>query len=50
MKEFKYWIAKIFYKINKNNPEVISDYFRKAGMNIGGGVTYVAILCALNHT
>lgn len=47
MKEFKYWIAKIFYKINKNNPEVISDYFRKAGMSIGGGCNICCnIMCS----
>lgn len=37
MKELKYWFAKVFYKIHRNNPEVMSDYFRKAGMRIGGG-------------
>lgn len=35
MKELSYWLMKIKFKI-KNDKEIISDYFRKAGMKIGG--------------
>lgn len=37
MREIKYWLAKIKYKLKRNDKEVMNDYFRKAGMNIGNG-------------
>ncbi len=44
MKNIGYWSAKLLYKLKRNDKEVISRYFRNAGMKIGGGVIYVAIL------
>lgn len=38
LKEIKYIIAKIKSKLSKNEKETICNYFRKAGMKIGGGV------------
>lgn len=38
MLETKYFLTKIKYKLLNNKKEVISDYFRKSGMKIGGGV------------
>lgn len=35
MRDFNYFFAKVKYKLMKENKEVISDYFRKAGMKIG---------------
>lgn len=37
MKELRYWLAKVIFKVKKNDREVINTYFRKAGMEIGGG-------------
>ena len=37
MKEFGYILAKVKFKIKRNDKEVINKYFRKAGMEIGGG-------------
>lgn len=37
MHEFKYFLAKVRFKLSGNNKEVMSDYFRKAGMAIGKG-------------
>lgn len=37
MYEFKYFLTKVKFKLSGNNKEVISDYFRNAGMRIGGG-------------
>ncbi len=36
MKELRYWLAKVIFKVKKNDREVINTYFRKAGMEIGG--------------
>ena len=36
MKEFGYILAKVKFKITRNDKEVINKYFRKAGMEIGG--------------
>ncbi|MDO5151510.1 MAG: hypothetical protein Q4D76_19330 [Oscillospiraceae bacterium] len=38
MKEINYLLAKIKSKISRNEKETINNYFRKAGMKIGGGV------------
>lgn len=43
MKELRYWLAKVIFKVKKNDREVINTYFRKAGMEIGGGATFAAI-------
>lgn len=37
MYELKYFLAKVKFKLSGNNKEVMSDYFRKAGMSIKGG-------------
>ncbi len=37
MYEFRYFLAKVRFKLSGNNKEVMSNYFRKAGMNIGDG-------------
>lgn len=37
MYEIRYWLAKLQYKLRGNDKEVMSKYFRKAGMRIGGG-------------
>lgn len=37
MKNIGYWSAKLLYKLKRNDKEVISRYFRNAGMKIGGG-------------
>ena len=37
MKEFGYLLAKVKFKIKRNDKEVINKYFRKVGMEIGGG-------------
>ncbi len=37
MLEIKYFLAKVKFKLLGNNKEVISNYFRKAGMKIGDG-------------
>ena len=42
MRELGYIIAKLRYKLKHYDKEVISDYFRKAGMKIGKGC---AIFC-----
>lgn len=41
MYELKYFLAKVKFKLSGNNKEVMSDYFRKAGMSIKGGVQYL---------
>lgn len=43
MKEIRYLLAKIRFKINGNDKEIINKYFRKAGMEIGGGAIYAVI-------
>lgn len=35
MKEFKYFMAKVRFKVSRNNKEIIANYFRNAGMQIG---------------
>lgn len=35
MKELRYILAKVKYKIRRNNKEVISAYFRNSGMSVG---------------
>ena len=42
MKETKYLLAKVHQKIQNGNKEVISAYFRKAGMKVG---THCNICC-----
>ena len=37
MYELKYLLAKVKFKLSCNNKEVMSDYFRKAGMTIKSG-------------
>ncbi len=37
MKEIRYLLAKVKFKLKKNDKEVMNVYFRKAGMKIGGG-------------
>ena len=37
MYELRYWLAKLHYKLKKNDKEVMNNYFRKAGMKIGKG-------------
>lgn len=37
MKNIRYFFVKTLYKISGNNKEVISSYFRRAGMKIGKG-------------
>lgn len=37
MYPISYFLAKVSYKLKHNNKEVISNYFRKAGMTIGNG-------------
>ena len=36
MYNIRYLLAKVKFKILGNNKEIISDYFRKYGMKIGG--------------
>lgn len=43
MKEFGYLLAKVKFKIKRNDKEVINSYFRKVGMEIGGGATFAVI-------
>lgn len=43
MKEFGYILAKVKFKIKRNDKEVINKYFRKVGMEIGGGVISAVI-------
>ena len=43
MKEFGYILAKVKFKIKRNDKEVINKYFRKAGMEIGGDVISAVI-------
>lgn len=35
--EFRYFLAKVKYLLLGGNKEIINDYFRKYGMNIGAG-------------
>ena len=42
-----YFLAKVKYKLKHNDKEVISDYFRKAGMTIGRGCN---ICCNIMNT
>ncbi|MBP1962310.1 acyltransferase [Paenibacillus aceris] len=37
MYELRYFLAKLKYKLLGSNKEIINDYFRKHGMNIGTG-------------
>ena len=41
VKELGYFISKIRYKLHVSNKEIISQYFRKNGMKIGGGVQHL---------
>ena len=43
MKEIGYLLAKVKFKIKRNDKEVINEYFRKVGMEIGGVATFVVI-------
>lgn len=36
MEELGYWLAKVKFKLKNNDKEVMNEYFRKAGMKIGG--------------
>lgn len=35
MKTFQYWAMKVRYRLAGRKKEIVSDYFRKMGMNIG---------------
>lgn len=47
MYPIKYFLAKALFKIRHNDREIISSYFRKAGMNIGKGCN---ICCNIMNT
>ena len=44
MYDIRYLLAKVKFKICGNKKEIISDYFRKYGMKIGGGVRFFRTL------
>lgn len=43
MYEVGYYLSKIKSKLKRNDKEVVNNFFRKHGVKIGGGATFVAI-------